>query len=65
VTGVQTCALPICSSVADRVKAIVIVEVREARPVVSPAYDDGSVTEAEMIRTFQDRLARLHQASER
>jgi len=44
------------SSVADRVRTIVVVEVREARPVVSPAYDDGTVTEDEMAALFRARL---------
>ena len=48
------------SSVADRVNAVVVVEVREARPIVSPAYDDGLVTEADMVRTFRARFAQLH-----
>ena len=48
------------SSLADRVKAIVVVEVREARPLVSPAYDDGLLTEDDMVRTFQERFAQLH-----
>ena len=50
------------SRLVDRVKAIVVIEVREARPVVSPAYDEGIVTEADMIRTFQTRFAKLHEA---
>jgi uncharacterized protein len=45
------------STQADRAKAVVVIEVQEARPVVSPAYDDGTVTEAEMIRIFRARLA--------
>jgi predicted pyridoxine 5'-phosphate oxidase superfamily flavin-nucleotide-binding protein len=48
------------STLVDRVKAIVIVEVREAREVVSPAYDDGTVTEADLIGTFRARFANLH-----
>ena len=44
----------------DRVKAIVVIEVREASELVSPAYDDGTTTEAEVIRRFQTRFARLH-----
>jgi uncharacterized protein len=51
------------STLVDRVSAIVVIEVREAQALVSPAYDDGSVTEAEMIRTFRARFARLHEAS--
>jgi uncharacterized protein len=50
------------SSLADRVKTIVVIEVRDARPVVSPAYDDGATSEAEMIRSFEDRFARLNEA---
>lgn len=49
------------STLVERVKAIVVIDVREARPIVSPAYDEGSVSEAEMIRTFQRRFAELHQ----
>ena len=48
------------SRLADRVRAIVVVEVREARAVVSPAYDDGTVTEGEVVRIFRERYANLH-----
>jgi predicted pyridoxine 5'-phosphate oxidase superfamily flavin-nucleotide-binding protein len=48
------------STLVDRVETIVVVEVREARPIVSPAYDDGAVSEAEMIGRFQRRFAGLH-----
>jgi predicted pyridoxine 5'-phosphate oxidase superfamily flavin-nucleotide-binding protein len=51
------------SSLVDRVRTIVVVEVREARAVVSPAYDDGMTTEADMVRIFQARFAGLHGAS--
>jgi predicted pyridoxine 5'-phosphate oxidase superfamily flavin-nucleotide-binding protein len=51
------------STLLDRVNAIVVIEVREARAVVSPAYDDGVATEADMVRTFQTRFARLHEAA--
>ena len=44
------------STLVDRVKAIVVIEVREARPLISPAYDDGTVTEAEIIRVFRERF---------
>lgn len=47
------------SKVADRVNAIVVIEVRQARAVISPAYDDGT-TEASIIRAFQARFASLH-----
>jgi uncharacterized protein len=49
------------SAVSAQVKAIVVIEVTEARPLISPAYDDGVLTEAEMIRLHQDRFARLHE----
>jgi predicted pyridoxine 5'-phosphate oxidase superfamily flavin-nucleotide-binding protein len=48
------------SSLADRARAIIVVEVREARPVVSPAYDDGALTETDVVRIFRARLAALH-----
>jgi uncharacterized protein len=51
------------SALVDRVKAIVVIEVREARPITSPAYDDATATEAEMVRTFQTRFARLHEVA--
>ena len=46
------------SSLVDRVRAIVVVDVREARPIVSPAYDDGLLTEADMIRRWTSRITR-------
>src|SRR5215208_5425426 len=48
------------STLADRIRAIVVIEVREARPLVSPAYDDGITTEADVISTQRARFARLH-----
>ena len=51
------------STQGDRVNAVVVVEVREARALVSPVYDDGMATEAEVIQTFQARFARLHGTS--
>ncbi len=48
------------SSVADRVRAIVVIEVREARPIISQVYDDRSMSEAEVIRIHQARYARLY-----
>jgi hypothetical protein len=51
------------SSLVDRVRAIVVIEVREARPLVSPAYDDGSVTEADMIRIWTSRITRTSSPS--
>jgi uncharacterized protein len=49
------------TNLLDRVEAIVVIEVQEARGLVSPAYDDGTTTEADMIRRFQERFARLHE----
>jgi uncharacterized protein len=48
------------STLTDRVEAIVVIEVREVRELVSPAYDDGILTEADLIRTFRARFAALH-----
>jgi len=36
----------------DRVRAIVVIEVREARALISPCYDGGTTTEADMRRRF-------------
>ncbi len=47
------------SKLVDRIRTIVVIEVREAHPIVSPVYDDGT-TEAEVIRNFQARFAQLH-----
>ena len=44
------------SKLVDRAKAIVVVEVHEARPLTSPVYDDGSVTEAEVEALYRARL---------
>jgi hypothetical protein len=48
------------SSVADRIRAIVVIEVREARPIISPVYDDRSTSEAEVTRAHQARYDRLY-----
>jgi uncharacterized protein len=45
----------------DRVKAIAVIEVLQARPLVSPAYDDGSTTEADLAKRFHARFAALHE----
>lgn len=47
------------SRLVDRVRAIVVIEVREARPLVSPVYDDGTLTEAEVVELHRQRVARL------
>ena len=47
------------SKLTGRVKAIVVIEVRDAAPLVSPAYDDGATTEAEMLESRWARFTRL------
>jgi predicted pyridoxine 5'-phosphate oxidase superfamily flavin-nucleotide-binding protein len=44
------------SRLVNRVNAIVVIEVRAARAVVSPAYDDGITTEADIIRRVPGAL---------
>jgi predicted pyridoxine 5'-phosphate oxidase superfamily flavin-nucleotide-binding protein len=44
---------------ADRVRSIVVIEVSEVRPLVSPAYDGGA-TEADVVRRWLAHFARLH-----
>jgi uncharacterized protein len=46
------------STQVTRIRAIVVVEVREARPLISPAYDAGTVTEEQVAQAFFERLAR-------
>jgi len=48
------------STLVDRVRTVVVVEVREARELVSPVYDDGRVSEADVVAVHRERLARLH-----
>jgi hypothetical protein len=47
------------SSLVHRVRAIVLIEVQDARPLISPAYDDGTQTEAGIRATHWARFARL------
>jgi predicted pyridoxine 5'-phosphate oxidase superfamily flavin-nucleotide-binding protein len=49
------------SKLAERVKAIVVIEVQLAAPLVSPAYDDGATTEMDMLQAHSARFARLHE----
>lgn len=49
------------SKLLDRVNAIVVIEVQRAAAVVSPAYDDGTLTEADVRAIHQARFARLHE----
>ena len=48
------------SKLVDRVQAIVVIEVVEARALVSPAYDGGAVTEEQIVAAFKARFADLH-----
>jgi hypothetical protein len=48
------------SKLTERVEAIVVIKVQHAAPLVSPAYDDGATTEAEMLATQRARFSRLH-----
>jgi predicted pyridoxine 5'-phosphate oxidase superfamily flavin-nucleotide-binding protein len=48
------------SSLVDRVQAIVLIEVQHARALISPAYDDGALTEADVKAIHWARFARLH-----
>src|SRR5436305_7765541 len=49
------------SKLVDRVRAMVVIEVQRAEAVISPAYDDGNVTEEHLVRANQERFARLHE----
>lgn len=49
------------SRLTGRVKAIVVIEVHHAEPLISPVYDDGTTTEADVLETYRARFARLHE----
>jgi predicted pyridoxine 5'-phosphate oxidase superfamily flavin-nucleotide-binding protein len=49
------------SKLTERVQAIVVIQVQDAAPLVSPAYDDGATTEADMLAAQRARFARLHE----
>lgn len=42
----------------DRIRSIVVVGVKSARPLVSPAYDNGTI-EAEIVRAWSQHFAGL------
>jgi predicted pyridoxine 5'-phosphate oxidase superfamily flavin-nucleotide-binding protein len=48
------------SKLADRAQSIIVLEVAHTEPVISPAYDDGTVTEADVLALHQARYAALH-----
>ena len=52
------------SKLVHRVNAIVVIEVQRAAAVVSPAYDDGTLTEADVRAIHQARFALLQEAAE-
>jgi uncharacterized protein len=47
------------SSLAPRVRAIVLISVAKALPLVSPAYDDGTATEDAIRRSWTTRFRKL------
>jgi predicted pyridoxine 5'-phosphate oxidase superfamily flavin-nucleotide-binding protein len=47
------------TSLAPRVRAIVVINVMKALPLVSPAYDDGTATEDTIRRSFTTRFRKL------
>ena len=49
------------SKLTGRVKAIVVIEVHHAEPLISPVYDDPATTEADVLEAHRARLARLHE----
>jgi predicted pyridoxine 5'-phosphate oxidase superfamily flavin-nucleotide-binding protein len=49
------------SALVDRVSGVVVIEVREAAPLVSPAYDDGTLTESDVRAIHSARFARLQE----
>jgi predicted pyridoxine 5'-phosphate oxidase superfamily flavin-nucleotide-binding protein len=44
----------------ERIRAIVLIHVERALPLVPPVYDDGTREEADVTRSWQERFARLH-----
>ena len=43
----------------DRARAIVVIEVLEARRLVSPIYDDGTMSEHDVAQVFRERLGQV------
>jgi predicted pyridoxine 5'-phosphate oxidase superfamily flavin-nucleotide-binding protein len=52
------------SQLVHRVNTIVVIEVQQARELVSPAYDDGTLTEAQVRAIHWARFTRLHEQAE-
>ena len=49
------------SALVHRVTGVVVIEVREAAALVSPAYDDGTLSEDDVRAIHTARFARLHE----
>lgn len=47
------------SSLAPRVRAIVVISVTKAQPLVSPAYDDGTASEEKIRKSWTARFRKL------
>jgi len=47
------------SSLAPRVRAIVLISVTKALPLLSPAYDDGTATEDKIRRSWTARFRKM------
>ena len=47
------------SSLAPRVRAIVLINVTKALPLVSPAYDDGTATESGIRKSWTTRFRKM------
>jgi uncharacterized protein len=47
------------SSLAPRVRAMVVISVTKALPLVSPAYDDGAATEATIRKSWTARFRKM------
>jgi predicted pyridoxine 5'-phosphate oxidase superfamily flavin-nucleotide-binding protein len=60
VDGIERLRAQGSSLQAALVNAIVVIEVHDAKPLISPAYDDPATTELDQLRTYQARYARLH-----
>ena len=51
----------VAATLLDRVKAIVVIEVRQAGVAGLLAYDDGTISESDMVDLYQARFARLNE----
>jgi uncharacterized protein len=58
-TGLERLAAAGVRSI-DRVNTIVVLDVQKADALISPAYDDGTATEADLVARYQAHYAALH-----